>query len=125
MAGSLRIPAAFTGVAALRPTGGRYPILHTGFEPAIPKAGVAVESGIVMGPMGRDVEALQGFMHAACGEPGGALLEEEEEEEDKEVATLRVGVSTALPGIRTEPVVSQNMKASKGATPQGRAVWRT
>jgi amidase len=64
--GSLRLPAHFCGVAALKPTYGRTPIL--GHVPPAPGS-LAVRDLNVSGPMARDVGDLRLMYQVLTGEP--------------------------------------------------------
>ncbi len=64
-AGSVRVPAAFCGIASIKPTSGRLP--RTGHVPA---AGGWIEALWQIGPMARQVEDLQLAMEVLAGEDG-------------------------------------------------------
>lgn len=67
--GSLRLPAHFCGVATLKPTFGRVPIL--GHVPPAPGS-LSVRDLNVAGPMARTVGDLKLLYSVMTGEPGGA-----------------------------------------------------
>ena len=64
-AGSVRVPAAFSGIASIKPTSGRLP--RTGH---VPPAGGWIESLWQIGPMARWVEDLQLVMPLLVGPDG-------------------------------------------------------
>jgi amidase len=64
-AGSVRLPAAFCGIAAIKPGSGRLP--RTGH---FPPAGGWIESLWQIGPMARHVEDLEVMMHLLAGADG-------------------------------------------------------
>ena len=64
-AGSVRVPAAFCGIASIKPTSGRLP--RTGH---IPPAGGWLEALWQIGPMARRVEDLSAAMALLCGPDG-------------------------------------------------------
>ena len=64
-AGSVRIPAAFCGIASIKPTSGRLP--RTGH---VPPAGGWIEALWQIGPMARRVEDLALAMQLLAGEDG-------------------------------------------------------
>ncbi len=64
-AGSVRLPAAFCGIASIKPTSGRLP--RTGHVPA---AGGWIEALWQIGPMARHTEDLVLAMHLLAGEDG-------------------------------------------------------
>ena len=69
LAGSVRIPAHFCGVAGLRPTAGRVP----GAGQAPPASGLH-SLGAALGPLARGVEDLRLFYEVLAGEPQGARV---------------------------------------------------
>ncbi|MGA8029662.1 MAG: amidase family protein [Bryobacteraceae bacterium] len=64
-AGSVRVPAAFCGIASIKPTSGRLP--RTGH---VPPAGGWIEALWQIGPMARYTEDLVLAMQLLCGEDG-------------------------------------------------------
>jgi Asp-tRNA(Asn)/Glu-tRNA(Gln) amidotransferase A subunit family amidase len=64
LAGSVRVPAHFCGIAGLRPTVGRVP-----GEGQFPAANGPYSLGSVIGPMARTVEDLQLLFRVLAGEP--------------------------------------------------------
>ncbi len=64
-AGSVRVPAAFCGIASIKPTSGRLP--RTGHVPA---AGGWIEALWQIGPMARHIEDLALAMQILAGEDG-------------------------------------------------------
>jgi amidase len=64
-AGSVRVPAAFSGIASIKPTSGRLP--RTGH---VPRAGGWIEALWQIGPMARRVEDLQYVMPLLVGPDG-------------------------------------------------------
>ncbi len=64
-AGSVRVPAAFCGIASIKPTSGRLP--RTGH---VPPAGGWIEALWQIGPMARHVEDLQALMPILAGADG-------------------------------------------------------
>src|SRR5215213_5305477 len=66
LAGSLRVPAHFCGIAALKPTTGRVP-----GEGQFPPSTGPYSLGAVIGPMARRVEDLRLLFRVLSGETGG------------------------------------------------------
>lgn len=94
--GSVRLPAAFCGIAGIKPTSGRLP--RTGH---VPPRGGWLEAVWQIGPMSRSVEDLILAMHVLAGEDGEDFtappmpLLENEGLESKKLDGLRVAFFTS------------------------------
>ncbi len=100
-AGSVRLPAHYCGIAALKPTSGRLP--RTGH---VPPAGGWIESLWQIGPMGRHVEDLEAMMEILSGPDG----------EDRTALPVPFAKPTQIRGIRVAYFTDNGILASDRAT---------
>ena len=104
LAGSLRIPASFCGVASMRASYGVIP--RSGHQPpAAPKRDTEAESSLQLGPIAKDVATLHKFFK------GTKLLNiPETKEEDMMSRKLNIAVSTGLGGMECDLLIKQYME---------------
>ncbi len=96
-AGSVRLPAAFCGIAAIKPTSGRLPR-----EGHFPPAGGWIEALWQIGPMARHVEDLRTLMPILIGEAHFA---------DPDLRPLRVAYYTGNADAEVAPIVRAAARA--------------
>ena len=101
-AGSVRLPAAFCGIAGIKPTSGR--LDRTGH---FPPAGGWIEALWQIGPMARYVEDLRMVMPLLIGNGGGGFSE-------AELGTLRVAFHTAAADFEVAAAVRTAAKVLAG-----------
>jgi amidase len=101
-AGSVRLPAAFCGIAGIKPTSGR--LDRTGH---FPPAGGWIEALWQIGPMARYVEDLRTVMPLLIGEDGEGFSE-------SDLRKLRVAFHTGAADFEVAAVVRTAAKALAG-----------
>lgn len=109
-AGSVRLPAAFCGIAGLKPTSGRLP--RTGH---FPPAGGWLESIWQMGPMARRVADLTAMMRVLVGPDGEDATSPAMpfgNPDEVDVTKLRVAFYTDNGFVRTDDTVAQVVRAA-------------
>ncbi len=114
--GSIRLPAAWCGVAGLRPTSGLVP--NTGHYPRI---GAMHDPRTAIGPIARRVEDLAPALRIIAGADGrdpGVVPMPLGEPSSVDVGALRVGWYTGMPGVSPSPAASTAVHAAAGALRQ-------
>jgi amidase len=104
-AGSVRLPAAFCGIAAIKPTSGR--LARTGH---FPPAGGWIEALWQIGPMARHVEDLEAMMQAMAGRVTPFVAFDR-----REVRNLRIAFYTDNGFAAPDPEVSCVVQAAARA----------
>ncbi len=109
-AGSVRVPAAFCGIAGIKPTSGR--LARTGH---FPPAGSWIEALWQIGPMARRVEDLSAMMALLAGPDGIDFTVHDvpfRNPEDIKIADLRLAFYTDSPGVFTDSQVAAVVRAA-------------
>ncbi len=104
-AGSVRVPAAFCGIASIKPTSGRLP--RTGH---VPPAGGWIEALWQIGPMARRVEDLQLAMELLSGQDGfDFTCPPAELDAERDLTGLRVACFTENGFAAPEPAIAETV----------------
>ena len=117
--GSIRLPAAWCGVAGLRPTSGLVP--NTGHFPRI---GSMHDPRTTIGPIARRVEDLTLALRIIAGADGrdpGVVPMALGDPSSVDVGSLRVAWYTGMPGAESSPAVVSAVHAAASALRQARA----
>ncbi|MEO8663806.1 MAG: amidase family protein, partial [Bryobacteraceae bacterium] len=103
--GSIRIPAAFTGIAGLKPTPGR--VSAAGHYPEIAHPGGLLG---VAGPMARDAASLKVLFEVLAGYDRNDPFSAPVPLRPADLAGIRVGVMEQWPGVGVQPEVVEPVR---------------